>query len=82
MWPPGKILELRDRLTYSVADPDPGSGAFLAYFGSQSHIFDSLMTNFWAKSTIILSVLAKKNVLFKNNINTYNFMIFVATKKW
>jgi hypothetical protein len=32
--------------------------------GSQANIFDSLMTNFWVKSTIII----------------YNFMLFVATK--
>jgi hypothetical protein len=39
------------------------------------------MTNFWAKSTIILSVLAKKNFLYllKNKIN-YNFMIFKVEK--
>ncbi len=49
----------------SVADPDPGSGAFLTpgsgirnrFFpdpGSQTHIFESLMTIFWVKSSIIL----------------------------
>jgi hypothetical protein len=61
-------------LAFSVADPDPGSGAFLTLdlgsgigfvsgspipdlgFGSQTHIFDSLMT-------IILSVLLK-NIFF------------------
>ncbi len=38
-----------------------GSGAFLTLDpGSQTHIFDSLMTNFWVKSIIILIVLAKK----------------------
>ncbi len=45
-----------------------GSGAFLTLDpegvfpdpGSQPQIFDSLMTKFWVKSTIILSVLAKK----------------------
>ncbi len=57
----------------SVADPVPGSGAFLTldpgygvgFFripdpGSKTHIFYSLITNFWVKSTIILSALAKK----------------------
>jgi hypothetical protein len=39
--------------------------------GSQTHIFDGLMTNVCVKSTIIPIVLAKRN---------YNFMIFVATK--
>jgi hypothetical protein len=54
----------------SVADPDPGSGAFLTpgsnirnnFFsgsrisdpGSQTHIFESLVTIFWVKSSIIL----------------------------
>ncbi len=64
---------------------DPGSGAFLTLDPEsgmglfripdpQTHIFDSLMTNFWVKSTIILSV-----YLFKNKI-IYNLFIFVATK--
>ncbi len=49
----------------SVADPDPGSRAFLTpgsgirnrFFpdpGSQTHIFESLVTIFWVKSSIIL----------------------------
>jgi hypothetical protein len=53
----------------SVADPDPGSGAFLTpepgsgigFSGSrnsdpgyQAHIFESLVTNFLVKSSIIL----------------------------
>jgi hypothetical protein len=57
----------------NVADPDPGSGAFLTpgsgirclfdpwirdrFFpdpGSQTHIFESLVTIFWVKSSIIL----------------------------
>jgi hypothetical protein len=49
----------------SVADPDPGSGAFLTPGsgirkkpipdpGSQIHIFESLVTIFWVKSSIIL----------------------------
>ncbi len=49
----------------SVADPDPGSGAFLTpgsgirnrFFpdpGSQTLTFESLVTIFWAKSSIIL----------------------------
>jgi hypothetical protein len=48
----------------SVADPDPGSGAFLtpgsgiwnSFFPdprSQTHIFQSLVTIFWVKSSII-----------------------------
>jgi hypothetical protein len=63
---------IKTSLTDSVADPDPGSGAFLTpgsgigFFripypgsripdpGSQTHTFDSLVTIFWAKSSIIL----------------------------
>jgi hypothetical protein len=52
-------------LRNSVADPDPGSGAFLTpgsgigFFripdlGSQIHIFESLLTIFRVKSSIIL----------------------------
>ncbi len=57
----------------SVADPDPGSGAFLnpgpgsgilnRFFpdpGSQTHIFESLVTNFWVKSSIIFEKWPKK----------------------
>jgi hypothetical protein len=47
--------------------------------GSRTHIFDSLITDFWAQSTEILNVLEKIFFdLFKNKI-IYNFMIFVAT---
>ncbi len=59
-----------DALTTSVADQDPGSGAFFTpgsgirnrFFpdpGSQTHIFESLVTIFWVKSSIILWKLAK-----------------------
>jgi hypothetical protein len=54
--------------TFSVADPDPGSGAFLTpgsgsgirnrFFpdpGSQTHIFESLETNYWVKSSIFFA---------------------------
>ncbi len=58
---------MRENPSIFVADPDPGSGAFLTLNpGSQTHILDILMTNFWVKSTIIRII--------------YNFMIFVATK--
>ncbi len=44
-----------------MLDSISGSGAFLTLDpGYLTHIFDSLMTNYWVKSTIILSVLAKK----------------------
>jgi hypothetical protein len=49
----------------SVADPDPGSGAFLTpgpglrnrFFpdpGSQTHIFESILKIFWVKTSTIL----------------------------
>jgi hypothetical protein len=54
----------------SVADPDPGSGAFLTldpgsgivFFpdpGSLTHILESFVTIFWVKSSIIFLKLAK-----------------------
>jgi hypothetical protein len=54
----------------SVADPDPGSGAFLTpgtgirdrFFpdpGSLTHILESFVTIFWVKSSIIFFKLAK-----------------------
>jgi hypothetical protein len=56
--------------TGSVADPDPGSGAFLTpgsgirnrFFpdpGSQTHIFEGLVTIFWVKTSIILGKLGQ-----------------------
>ncbi len=59
------VLRIRDPVLFltpgsSVADPDPGSGAFLTPGsgipdpGSQTHTFESLVTIFWAKSSIIL----------------------------
>jgi hypothetical protein len=55
-----ELCLLHTCITY-VTDPDPGSGIFLEVFpGSQTHIFDSLMTNFWVQKTIILSDLVKK----------------------
>jgi hypothetical protein len=46
----------------SVAEP--GSGAFLTP-GSETHIVESLVTIFWAKSTIILSELIQIFSLIK-----------------
>jgi hypothetical protein len=49
---------MRNTSQSSVADPDQGSGAFLNLDpGSRipTHIFDSLSTNFWAKSNIIFA---------------------------
>jgi hypothetical protein len=59
----------------SVADPDPGSGAFLTpgsgirnrFFpdpGSQTHIFESLVTIFWVKK--LAHILFRQH--FKNKI--------------
>ncbi len=64
-----------------LADPDPGSGAFLTS-GSQTHNFESLITIFWVKSSIILRKLAQIFFLhhFKNKI-IFNYVKFVATKK-
>jgi hypothetical protein len=56
---------LTTNIVSSVADPDPGSGAFLTpgsgirnrFFpdpGSQIHIFESLVTILWVKSSITL----------------------------
>ena len=77
----------------SVADPDPGYGAFLTprpgsgigFFpdpGSQTHIFESLLTHFWVKKSIILSKTGPNIFLqhFKNKI-IYNFGKFGTTKK-
>ncbi len=88
-----EVILLREKKNWiksKVADPDPGFGAFLSLkpgsligffrildIGSQTHIFDSLMTNFWVKSTIILRVLAE-NFVYLFIISS--FMIFVATK--
>jgi hypothetical protein len=74
----------------SVADLDPGSGAFLTpgsrirnrFFpdpGSQTHIFESLVTIFWVKSSIIFENWPKFLLQhFKTKI-IFNFVKFVAT---
>ncbi len=56
--------------------PDPGSlipdpGSLIPDPGSQTHTFDSLMTNCWVTSTIARSVLGKKiSVPFKKKLLT------------
>jgi hypothetical protein len=87
-------LESKVRPTTSVADPDPGSGAFLTpgseirnrFFpdpGSQTHLFENLMTIFWLKSSIILygnSLKIGPNFFiqhFKTKI-IFNFVKFVV----
>ncbi len=66
---------LADFRLFSVTDPDAGSGAFLTLDpGSRTHIFNTLMTNFWVKSTIILSVLAKKNFFTCSKIKLFTIL--------
>ena len=61
----GSLVAERGCIITSVADPDLGSGAFLTPGsgirngfspepGSQTHIFEILVTTFWVKSFIIL----------------------------
>jgi hypothetical protein len=79
--------------TSSVADPDPdpGSGAFLTpgsgirnrFFpdpGSQTHIFEDLVTIFWVKSLIILGKLGKIFSSAYQNKIIFSFVKFVAAK--
>jgi hypothetical protein len=40
------LPRVSSNLSHSVADPDPGSGAFLTP-GSQDHIFKTFLTIFW-----------------------------------
>ncbi len=74
----------------SVEDPDPGSGAFLTldpgagidFFRiPESKPLFWIMTNFWVKSTIILSVLAEKN-LYLLKKNYLQFYYICGYKKW
>ncbi len=57
-------------------------GSWISDPGSQTHIFESLVTNFWVKSSLILWKLAQIVFLqhFENEI-IFNFVKFVATKK-
>ncbi len=66
------VLRIRDLLPFWPLDPDPRfeigfSWSQIPDLGSQTHIFESSVTNFWLKS-------------FKNKI-IFNFVKFVATKK-
>jgi hypothetical protein len=80
------------RLGTSVADPDPGSGAFLTHGSgirnrffpdprSQTHIFESLVTIFWVKSSLYSLKIGPNFFLqhFKNKI--VQFVKFMAPKK-
>jgi hypothetical protein len=56
--------------------PDPGS---------QTHIFDNLMTNIWVKNTIILSVLAKEIFFTCSKMKLFTISQFYdicGSKKW
>ncbi len=49
---PGPGSEIQDPVPFLPLDPDPGSGiGFFPDLGSrsQTHIFESLVTNFWVK---------------------------------
>ncbi len=60
---------IRDRFFSGSGFSDPGS---------QTHIFESLVTNFWVKSSIILENWPK---FFSSALIIFNFVMFVATKK-
>ncbi len=67
------VLRIRTRDPVSLWPLDPGSGMGLFRIsdpGSQTHIFESLVTTFWVKSSIILLNLAQNIFLeqFKNKI--------------
>ncbi len=81
----------------SVADPDPGSGAFLTpgsgirdrFFripdlGSQIHIFESLVTIFWVKSSIILWKLAQIFFFITSKLNLFAILwnLWLHKKLW
>ncbi len=80
---PGQRLTLRGSVAFWPLDPDPGSGiSFFPDPGSQTHIFESLVTNVWVKSSPILWKLTLVFFfsIFKNKI-IINFVKFVATTK-
>jgi hypothetical protein len=60
---------------------DPGIGFFrIPDLGSPTHIFESLVTIFWVKSSIIFRKLAQ--IFFLQHFKTkiiFNFVKFVAT---
>ncbi len=76
-------IRIRDLVPFLswIRDPEQAfSGSLISDPGSQTHIFDIIMTNFLVKSTIILSALANKNSLPGQKEIIYNFMMLVATK--
>ncbi len=92
LWDRPKLWDPYPSIKISVADPDPGSGAFLtpgsgiSFFRipdlrSQTHMFESLVTIFWVESSIILCNW-HNFILCQFKIKTiFNFVIIVATKK-
>ncbi len=64
----------------SVADQDPGFGAFMTP-GSRTHIFESLVTIFWAKILWFLWIGSNFLCTCSKRKQFFTFVIFVATKK-
>jgi hypothetical protein len=63
----------------------PGSGIrnrFFPYPGSQIHTFDSLITYFWVKTTIILSVLANQNFFTCSKMKSFKIYDICDNKIW
>jgi hypothetical protein len=66
----------------------PGSGSRIGFFRmpdlgsrSQAHIFESLMTIFWVKSSKILFKLVKKIFFASSKIEYFQFCYFCGYKK-
>jgi hypothetical protein len=64
-------------------DPEPGSGAFLTpRSGSQTHISESLVTNFLGKKFFnSWSIGSNFSVPVQKNKMVYNFVTFMDRKK-
>ncbi len=81
----GFFFSMRPVLRIRIWDPvpfwplDPGSGMnFFPDPGSQTHIFESLVTTFWVKSSELVQIFFLQHL--KNKI-IFNFVKFVATNK-
>jgi hypothetical protein len=59
---------------------DPESG--IGFSVSQTHFFDSLMTNIWVKRALILNVLAQKNSFTCPKQNYLQFHDICGYIKW
>jgi hypothetical protein len=76
-------IRIRDPVPFWLLDPGSGIDFFwIPNLGSQTHIFESLVTIFWVKSSIILWKLAQIFFIqhFKNKI-ILNFMNLWLQKK-